>query len=71
MIVMLGANAPRAYGIYPGGQSGNPGSLYYANMVENWRLGELEELLFLKSPKNQKILTKIQMNAKQTDGLIN
>jgi penicillin amidase len=70
MIVMLGANAPRAYGIYPGGQSGNPGSLYYANMVENWRLGELEELLFLKSPKNQKILTKIQMNAKQTDGLI-
>ncbi|MCU0436843.1 MAG: penicillin acylase family protein [Raineya sp.] len=72
MVVMLGANSPRAYGIYPGGQSGNPGSLYYANMVENWRLGELEELLFLKSPKNknQKIVTTIQMNAKQTDGLI-
>jgi len=66
MVVMLGANTPRAYGIYPGGQSGNPGSLYYSNMVENWRLGELEELLFLKNAKtkNTKTITTITMNAK-------
>jgi penicillin amidase len=63
MIVMLGANTPKAYGIYPGGQSGNPGSFYYDNMVENWRLGELEELIFLKNTqsRNPKILTKIVM----------
>lgn len=64
MIVMLGANTPKAYGIYPGGQSGNPGSFYYDNMVENWRLGELEELIFIKNTqaRNPKILTKILMN---------
>jgi penicillin amidase len=26
----------KAYGIYPGGQSGNPGSAYYDNLVEPW-----------------------------------
>ncbi|GAB4125629.1 MAG: penicillin acylase family protein [Raineya sp.] len=63
MVVMLGANSHKAYGVYPGGQSGNPGSFYYANMVENWRLGELEELLYLKNApkKHPKILTIIEM----------
>ncbi|MCS6794978.1 MAG: penicillin acylase family protein [Raineya sp.] len=63
MIVLLGGNTPKAYGIYPGGQSGNPGSFYYDNMVENWRLGELEELIFLKNTqsRNPKILTRILM----------
>lgn len=28
-----------AYGIYPGGQSGNPGSPYYDNMVSDWVQG--------------------------------
>lgn len=64
MVVMLGANSPKAYGVYPGGQSGNPGSSYYANMVENWRLGELEELLYLKNipQKHPKILTRMQLS---------
>jgi penicillin amidase len=39
---------PTAYGIYPGGQSGNPGSYYYDNMVEQWRMGELQPLLFMQ-----------------------
>ncbi|HEY0273342.1 MAG TPA: penicillin acylase family protein, partial [Chitinophaga sp.] len=29
----------QAYGIYPGGQSGNPGSPYYDNMVSDWVKG--------------------------------
>lgn len=64
MVVMLGANSPKAYGIYPGGQSGNPGSFYYANMVESWRLGELEELLYLKNipQKHPKIVTRMQLS---------
>ncbi|MDX1904198.1 MAG: penicillin acylase family protein [Thermonemataceae bacterium] len=73
MIVVLGANTPKAYGIYPGGQSGNPGSFYYANMVESWRIGELEELIFLKKntkDKQVKIQTSIQLKKKETDGLI-
>lgn len=49
MVVELGPT-PRAYGIYPGGQSGNPGSPYYLNLLEKWEKGELNELLFLTSP---------------------
>lgn len=26
----------KAYGVYPGGQSGNPGSIYYDNLIEPW-----------------------------------
>ena len=43
---------PTAYGIYPGGQSGNPGSYYYDNMVEKWRTGELIPLLFMQRDQN-------------------
>ena len=43
---------PQAYGVYPGGQSGNPGSYYYNNMVEHWRTGQLIPLLFMQPNKN-------------------
>ncbi|HEV7379269.1 MAG TPA: penicillin acylase family protein, partial [Dyadobacter sp.] len=49
MVVELGPN-PKAYGIYPGGQSGNPGSPYYLNLLKKWENGELNELVFLSSP---------------------
>jgi len=39
MIVELTENGPIAKGIYPGGQSGNPGSPYYKNMIPNWAAG--------------------------------
>ncbi len=39
MIVQLTKNT-EAYGIYPGGQSGNPGSPYYDNFVDNWANGK-------------------------------
>ena len=39
----------RALGVYPGGQSGNPGSMYYDNMVNTWASGEYFDLLFLQS----------------------
>ncbi|MDP4249153.1 MAG: penicillin acylase family protein [Bacteroidota bacterium] len=39
MIVQLSANT-EAYGIYPGGQSGNPGSAYYDNFIDNWATGK-------------------------------
>ncbi len=48
MVVALGPN-PKGYGVYPGGQSGNPGSPGYQNLLEAWRTGQLNELVYLKS----------------------
>lgn len=48
MIVELGDRV-RGIGVYPGGQSGNPGSRYYDNMVDTWAKGEYFDLLLLTS----------------------
>jgi penicillin amidase len=37
-----------AYGIYPGGQSGNPGSKYYDNFIDKWVVGEYYRLWMMK-----------------------
>lgn len=37
----------RAFGVYPGGQSGNPGSPFYSNFVETWRNGQYNRLYFV------------------------
>ena len=39
MIVSLTAKT-EAYGVYPGGQSGNPGSKFYDNFVDSWTNGK-------------------------------
>jgi penicillin amidase len=39
MIVQL-SNPIQAYGIYPGGQSGNPGSRYYDDFIDDWVKGK-------------------------------
>jgi len=52
MIVEM-SNPPKAYGIYPGGQSGNPGSKFYDNYVDTWAAGEYLELNFMQSKENQ------------------
>lgn len=49
MIVELG-DQPTAWGIYPGGQSGNPGSPYYNNMVDDWALGKYYPLILADHP---------------------
>jgi penicillin amidase len=40
-----------AYGLYPGGQSGNPGSPYYDTFVDYWAAGKYYRLLFLPKTK--------------------
>ncbi|MGK7370106.1 MAG: penicillin acylase family protein, partial [Candidatus Halalkalibacterium sp. M3_1C_030] len=50
MVVELGPEI-KAYGIYPGGQSGNPGSPYYESMIDDWNAGELYPLWFMKEQK--------------------
>lgn len=48
MIVDLGDRV-RGYGVFPGGQSGNPGSKFYDNMVDTWAKGAYYDLLLLGS----------------------
>ncbi|MBP6825783.1 MAG: penicillin acylase family protein [Saprospiraceae bacterium] len=48
MIVDMGEKV-KGYGVYPGGQSGNPGSPFYDNMVDTWAKGNYYDLLLLQS----------------------
>ena len=43
-VVELTENGPVAFGVYPGGQSGNPGSYDYLNALDTWMEGEYYEL---------------------------
>jgi penicillin amidase len=53
MIVELG-DRPRAYGVYAGGQSGNPGSKYYDRFILSWNRGEYYELSFFLNQQEAK-----------------
>ena len=46
MIVHL-TDKIEAYGVYPGGQSGNPGSKYYDSFVDQWAAGKYYEIWFM------------------------
>jgi penicillin amidase len=46
MIVSLEKSGVKAWGVYPGGQSGSPGSPYYANMIPMWAEGKYMSLQF-------------------------
>ena len=35
--------------IYPGGQSGNPSSPFYDNMINDWTVGKYQKAIFTKS----------------------
>ena len=50
IIVEMG-DGGEAFGIYPGGQSGNPGSKYYDNLLKKWANGEYVDVS-LKSVDN-------------------
>ena len=56
MIVHL-TTPTEAYGIYPGGQSGNPGSVYYDTFVDKWAAGKYNTLWVMTAEdvKNQHI----------------
>jgi penicillin amidase len=49
MVVQMGPQV-KGYGVFPGGESGNPGSYFYEDMFNTWKDGNLNELLFLQSP---------------------
>ncbi|MBC8112120.1 MAG: penicillin acylase family protein [Verrucomicrobia bacterium] len=65
MVVALNPDPSKfkAYGLYPGGQSGNPSSKFYDNMIDKWAKGELNELVFLRKvdEKNSRIVNTVIM----------
>lgn len=50
-----------AYGVYPGGQSGNPGSFYYDNFVDTWTNGGYYKLNYIKADEKDTVETKWKM----------
>lgn len=57
MIVHM-TDETEAYGVYPGGQSGNPGSKFYDNFIDSWAAGKYYKLLILSkenAAKNEKM----------------
>ena len=56
MVVEMGSQ-PTAYGIYPGGQSGNPLSKYYENSVRDWQEGRYYKLNYFRNEQEAKHLS--------------
>ena len=52
MVVQMGKEI-EAYGVYPGGQSGNPGSKYYASFLDDWSGGKYYRLDFMPNADKQ------------------
>ncbi|NHA04534.1 penicillin acylase family protein [Mucilaginibacter sp. HC2] len=65
MVVQMGPTV-KGYGILPGGESGNPGSFFYDDMLKIWQKGELKELLFLQAPDemSDRVKTTLTINSK-------
>lgn len=63
MIIELTPTGPKALGVYPGGQSGNPGSKYYDDSVDTWSEGRHHELhLYTHAAAVENALFTIKMN---------
>lgn len=65
MVIELG-KTPKGHGVYPGGQSGNPGSPFYDNMIDTWAEGKLYDLFFMQSPDDStgKIISRYKISKK-------
>ena len=61
MIVQLTENT-EAYGVYPGGQSGNPGSKYYDDFVGTWTKGQYYSLWIMKRTETGDARVKWRMS---------
>lgn len=48
MVVELDKTGVKAWGVYPGSQTGNPGNPSYGNLIEPWASGKYLSLLFTK-----------------------
>ncbi len=66
MVVEMTPTGPQGYGIYPGGQSGNPGSPHYDDFVPTWVNVELKPLNFWTAPvEHSKAKTTLKLSPAQ------
>jgi penicillin amidase len=63
MVVHL-SDKTEAYGVYPGGQSGNPGSPFYDNFIDNWAAGKYFPLWVMDRDdgRDKRVKWKITLN---------
>ena len=63
MVISLTAKT-EAYGVYPGGQSGNPGSKYYDSFVDEWAAGKYYPLWMMtrEESADKRILSKMNFS---------
>ena len=54
MVVEL-SDPVKMWGVYPGGQSGNPGSRFYTNLVDTWTKGEYFSFSLMDSPDDEEV----------------
>jgi penicillin amidase len=63
MVVHLDTET-EAYAVYPGGQSGNPGSRFYDNFVDTWTRGEYYRIWVMKASEHSDKRVKWKMTFK-------
>lgn len=65
MVIELG-KTPKGHGVFPGGQSGNPGSKFYNDMTNYWAKGQLYDLYLMNTPKDPsaKIISTLTISKK-------
>lgn len=56
MVVTWNREGPEAYGIYPGGPSGNQGSAFYDPAVDDWAQGNYYRLWYMHAPDEEEHL---------------
>jgi penicillin G amidase len=61
MVISL-TKQTEAYGVYPGGQSGNPGSRYYDNFIDQWAAGKYYTLWMMAKGEEKDSRIKWVMN---------
>lgn len=64
MIVEMGDEI-KALGVYPGGQSGNPGSRFYDNQISTWADGKYYPLQLIQEKNDERIIRKWTIKRKQ------
>lgn len=62
MVVSLEKDNVKCFAVYPGGQSGNPGSFYYSNLLHYWSTGRYYPLWFMTTPTDTHTLFTTHLN---------
>jgi penicillin G amidase len=65
MVTSLEKTGVKAWATYPGGQSGNPGSKYYTNLLARWTSAQYFPLSFMHSSEESTQMSTLTLNPTQ------